>query len=409
MFEFFISKKYLRSKHKTTFISIISAISTLGVTIGVAALIIVISVFNGFGSLVTEIMLKYDPHIVAAFETSPKPLALEEFENYLANSTEIQNYHSYAEGKVILMNKNSYQVIELKGLPEFTNDSNWGIGSSMLKGDISYSEENNFEIALGLRMAIRLSCRVGDTLSVTSFNGIERILTDFTAIPNSRNFVVSGIFETNNKDYDIQFGFTSQKSAQRALNIGNKISGYEIFLNDVNEADGIKEELLNKFSKNNIRVNSWFDLHKDLYTVMLIERWAAFIILCLIISVATFNILGSLTMSVIEKKKDIAVLRSMGANSNSIVKIFMFEGLLIGFIGTISGLLLGLLVCYIQIEYKIYPLDPTKYIIDAIPIQLRFTDIAAVTTAAFLLTFLSSLLPAKRAARVNIIEAIKYE
>ncbi|MFH1527014.1 MAG: ABC transporter permease [Bacteroidota bacterium] len=409
MFEFFISKKYLRSKHKTTFISIISAISTLGVTIGVAALIIVISVFNGFGSLVTEIMLKYDPHIVAAFETPPKPLALEEFENYLANSTEIQNYHSYAEGKVILMNKNSYQVIELKGLPEFTNDSNWGIGSSMLKGDISYSEENNFEIALGLRMAIRLSCRVGDTLSVTSFNGIERILTDFTAIPNSRNFVVSGIFETNNKDYDIQFGFTSQKSAQRALNIGNKISGYEIFLNDVNEADGIKEELLNKFSKNNIRVNSWFDLHKDLYTVMLIERWAAFIILCLIISVATFNILGSLTMSVIEKKKDIAVLRSMGANSNSIVKIFMFEGLLIGFIGTISGLLLGLLVCYIQIEYKIYPLDPTKYIIDAIPIQLRFTDIAAVTTAAFLLTFLSSLLPAKRAARVNIIEAIKYE
>lgn len=409
MFEFFISKKYLRSKHKTTFISIISAISTLGVTIGVAALIIVISVFNGFGSLVTEIMLKYDPHIVAAFETPPKPLALEEFENYLANSTEIQNYHSYAEGKVILMNKNSYQVIELKGLPEFTNDSNWGIGSSMLKGDISYSEENNFEIALGLRMAIRLSCRVGDTLSVTSFNGIERILTDFTAIPNSRNFVVSGIFETNNKDYDIQFGFTSQKSAQRALNIGNKISGYEIFLNDVNEADGIKEELLNKFSKNNIRVNSWFDLHKDLYTVMLIERWAAFIILCLIISVATFNILGSLTMSVIEKKKDIAVLRSMGANSNSIVKIFMFEGLLIGFIGTISGLLLGLLVCYIQIEYKIYPLDPTKYIIDAIPIQLRFTDIAAVTTAAFLLTFLSSLLPAKRAACVNIIEAIKYE
>ncbi|MBU2505497.1 MAG: ABC transporter permease [Bacteroidetes bacterium] len=409
MFEFFISKKYLRSKHKTTFISIISAISTLGVTIGVAALIIVISVFNGFGSLVTEIMLKYDPHIVAAFETPPKPLALEEFENYLANSTEIQNYHSYAEGKVILMNKNSYQVIELKGLPEFTNDSNWGIRSSMLKGDISYSEENNFEIALGLRMAIRLSCRVGDTLSVTSFNGIERILTDFTAIPNSRNFVVSGIFETNNKDYDIQFGFTSQKSAQRALNIGNKISGYEIFLNDVNEADGIKEELLNKFSKNNIRVNSWFDLHKDLYTVMLIERWAAFIILCLIISVATFNILGSLTMSVIEKKKDIAVLRSMGANSNSIVKIFMFEGLLIGFIGTISGLLLGLLVCYIQIEYKIYPLDPTKYIIDAIPIQLRFTDIAAVTTAAFLLTFLSSLLPAKRAARVNIIEAIKYE
>jgi lipoprotein-releasing system permease protein len=142
---------------------------------------------------------------------------------------------------------------------------------------------------------------------------------------------------------------------------------------------------------------------------MQIERWTAYIILSLIIAVATFNILGSLSMSVIEKKRDIGVLRSIGAREKSILKIFMFEGLLIGIIGTIAGIILGYLVCYLQLEYNIYPLDPTQYKIDSLPVELRLSDFFYISGVSMLLAFLASLYPAKRSVKVNIVEAINWE
>jgi lipoprotein-releasing system permease protein len=142
---------------------------------------------------------------------------------------------------------------------------------------------------------------------------------------------------------------------------------------------------------------------------MQIERWAAYILLSLIIAVASFNVLGSLSMSVIEKRRDIGILRSMGAYQKSIVKIFMFEGLLIGIIGTAAGLLLGYFISFLQIHYNIYPLDPTQYKIDSLPLEIRFSDFFYITGISLLLSFLASLFPAKRAAAVNPIEAIKWE
>jgi lipoprotein-releasing system permease protein len=142
---------------------------------------------------------------------------------------------------------------------------------------------------------------------------------------------------------------------------------------------------------------------------MLIERWAAYILLCLIIAVATFNIFASLTMTVLEKRKDIGIMRSMGLSKKSILKIFMFEGILVGIIGTTIGIIIGLSVCNLQIEYNFYPLDPTKYIINSLPVQIRFSDIIAVGLMALFLSFIASLYPAKRAANTVIIESIKYE
>ena len=142
---------------------------------------------------------------------------------------------------------------------------------------------------------------------------------------------------------------------------------------------------------------------------MQIERWVAYILLSLIIAVATFNILGSLSMSVVEKKRDIGILKSMGAKEDSILKIFMYEGLMVGLIGTFLGLLLGYFICFLQLEYKIYPLDPTQYKIDALPMQLRILDFFVVTGASVLLSFIASLIPAKRAAKVDALQAIKWE
>jgi len=179
-------------------------------------------------------------------------------------------------------------------------------------------------------------------------------------------------------------------------------------LNNFYDSEKIKNILEEKIS-NRCAIQTWYDLHKELYDVMLIERWAAYIILCLIIAVATFNIFGSLTMTVIEKKRDIGVLRSLGLDEKSIKKIFMTNGLLSGLSGTFIGLFVGLLVCYSQINYKIYPLDPMKYIIDALPVQVRLTDIIAISLMAIILSTIAAYYPAKRAAKSVIIESIKYE
>jgi lipoprotein-releasing system permease protein len=150
-------------------------------------------------------------------------------------------------------------------------------------------------------------------------------------------------------------------------------------------------------------------MHQELYSVMLAEKRTAYIVLCLIITVATFNIAGSLTMTVIEKKRDIGILKAMGSTNGSIVKIFMFEGILIGIYGSIFGCVLGLGVCLLQIKYKLFPLDPLVYPIDALPIDMRWVDFVLVACAALFFSFAASLYPALRAARQEPIQAIRWE
>ena len=410
MFEFFIAKKYLGTKHKLNFITIISIISTLGITIGVAALVIVISVFNGFGSLARSMLLNFDPHLRIILTSENHQESIDTLKNSLNNSAELKGFYPFVEGKVLLLNKNSYQFINAKGIEKRKDDDkDWGVTSSIYTGKLDLEKEDGIpSIALSQKTSFKLRCRIGDTITATSLKSIEKMLTNFLVMPSAKRFVVSGIFESNNKNYDSEYSFTSLKSAQELLGVRN-ISGYEIRLNDINDSELIKNKLESQLDTENYSIYTWYDMHKDLYDVMQIERWAAFILLMLIISVATFNILGSLTMSVIEKRRDIGILRSMGARKKSILRVFMFEGLLIGTIGTVLGLTLGLLVCYLQIEFKLYPLDPLRFRIDAIPVQLQTADLIIIPIVSMLLSFLASLYPAKRAVKLNVIDSIKYE
>lgn len=410
MFEFFIAKRYLKSKHRINLISIISLLSTLGITIGVAALVIVLSVFNGFGSLVTSMLVNFDPHVVISAKHADAQTNLEQVENILKNDGRVTTFYPYTEGKIILINRNQYHVLNLKGITEHKESQSWGIQSVIVKGELNLNSHSEIdEVVVGQRMALRLSCNVGDTLFVTSFKNLERMATSFTSIPQIRKAIVTGVFVTHNKDYDVEYAFSSLHSAQNILSTGNIITGFELRLKDISDSEEVKSFIQSNIDTKLFSVRTWYDLHKDLYSVMLIERWGAFILLTLIISVATFNILGSLTMSVIEKQKDIGVLRAMGTKVKSLIRIFTFEGMLIGIIGTTAGLIIGLVTCFVQINYKIYPLDPSKYIIDAIPIEIRVSDILFVTIASLILTFAASLYPAKKAAKVNVISAINYE
>ncbi len=407
-FETFIAKRYLISKHKINFISIISFISVGGITIGVAALIVVLSVFNGFGSLVTSFLVSFDPDIRIIIK-SPEKSVTEDIYSELNQIKEVKSSAPFVSGKVLAYNAGLTQIVNLKGIDINTAKDIYAIEQNIFTGNFNLENDKGLPpVVLGLRLAEKLQLLVGDTLILISPAGIETAITQFS-LPKSQKFIVGGIYSSNNNDYDGLYIFSSLFEAQKLFNYQGKIQGLDVRLTSLDKSFKVKNDLLSKLDKTKYSVYSWYDFHKELYDVMQIERWTAYLLLSLIIAVACFNILGSLSMTVIEKKRDIGVLRSMGVSDKSIIKIFMYEGLLIGFIGTLAGSALGYLICFLQLKFKIYPLDPLQYKIDALPLEIHFIDFFFIAGAAMFLSFLASLYPAKGAIKTNIIEAIKWE
>lgn len=407
-FETFIAKRYLVSKHKINFITIISFISIAGITIGVAALLVVLSVFNGFSSLVVDYLMNLDPHIRITAISNEGEQNIAQLDSILKDQKEIQSYSPFIEGKVLAYNKGFTQVVNLKGIDENSINSVYLIGENLVNGSDENFTGNSNNVFVGLQLADKLFAMSKDTLTLISPSNIEQAITQFS-LPLSKRFNVAGVFSSKNNEYDVGYIFCSLSDAKYLFGYKKGFQGYDIRLEKLEQSTDVKKILLSKLDNKNYKVESWYDFHQELYSVMEIERWTAYIILSLIIAVATFNILGSLSMSVIEKKRDIGILRSMGVTEKSVLKIFMFEGLLIGLIGTVLGVIIGYGICYLQIKFNIYPLDPAQYKIDSLPLDLRISDFFFISGASMLLSFFASLIPAKRAAKVNPISAIKWE
>ena len=408
VFERFIAKRYLVSKHKVNFITIISIISALGITIGVAALIVVLSVFNGFGSLVTTFLVNFDPHLRVEILSLQQDELKDQALSSIKKINNLEGYSPFVSGRVLALREDEMEVITLKGVDEKSAEQIYGIKKNIIFGEYSFNDEETPGAMLGLSLADRLEVLTGDTITIISPAGIEKSITQF-ALPIMQKYVVIGIYSSNNNEYDRNFIFTSLISAQKLFGYGSRIQGYDIRLNNIDESDETKIKLEAKLNRNEFHISTWYDFHEELYTFMQIERWGAYILLSLIIAIATFNILGSLSMSVIEKKRDIGILTSMGAEQKSILKIFMYEGLLIGIIGTTAGVLIGYGICLIHLKYNIYPLDPMQYKINSMPLDIRLADFFFITGISMLLSFIASLFPAKRAAKINPLEAIKWE
>jgi len=407
--ETFIAKRYLISKHKINFITIISIISIVGVTIGVAALIVVLSVFNGFGSLVTKYLMNFEPHIRAQIISEEGEKNSKQLSDLLSELKETEGYTPFVNGKVLAYNKGLTKVVNLKGIKKELADSVYNFSSSIIYGDDNIASSKPVpRVIIGIQLADKMQAVTGDTLTLISPLGIEKAITQIS-LPLTKKVVITGIYSSNNNDYDAGYIITDLKFAQFLLGYKKNIQGFEVRLKDSDDAFAVKNFLEGSLSKDDFSIQTWFDFHQELYSVMKIERWTAYLILMLIIAVATFNILGSLSMSVIEKRRDIGILSAMGISEKSILKIFMFEGILIGIIGTFLGVLLGYFICYLQIEYNIYPLNPAQYKVDSLPLELLLSDFFFVSGASLLLTFIAALYPAKRAAKVNPLEAIKWE
>ncbi len=408
-YERFIARRYLFSKHKLNFITIISLISITGITIGVAALIVVLSVFNGFGSLVTKFLMNFDPDLRVEYQTDKVLNTDNEIVSAFKQINDIKSYAPFVSGKVLAYSSGITQVITLKGIDTSAINKLYNIKKSILYGNDNFSESENLSGAMiGLRLADKLQTLVGDTITIISAEGIEKAITQF-GMPNMQKFVVSGIFSSQNNDYDASLMFVPLEDAQYLLGYDDSFQGYDVKLNNFDNSFKVKNQLEALLETENYSINTWYDFHKELYSMMQIERWVAYILLSLIIAVASFNILGSLSMSVIEKKRDIGILRSMGSKEKSILKIFMYEGLMIGLTGTLLGVILGYFICFLQLQYNIYPLDPTQYKINSLPMELRISDFFFITGISILLALIAAYIPAKRAAKVDALQSIKWE
>ena len=408
-FETFIAKRYLISKHKISFITIISFISVTGITIGVAALIIVLSVFNGFGSLVTKFLMNFEPHLRVQVISEKGEKNVQQVYDLLNNTKQVEAFTPFIKGKVLAYNEGLTNVINLKGIDPKLADKVYNFKPNILYGNDNIGNEGFLpRVILGLQLAVKMQVSVGDTIVLISPSNIEKAITQLS-MPLTKQVIVSGIYSSNNNDYDETYIITNINFVQFLLGYKNNIQGYEIRLKNSGESFETQKLLRYKLNAKNYSVSTWYDFHQELYSVMKIERWTAYIILCLIIAVATFNILGSLSMSVIEKRRDIGILTAMGIKQKSVIKIFMFEGILIGIIGTLLGIIIGYLVCYLQIKYNLYPLNPAQYKISGLPVEMRISDFFYVSGASMVLTFLAALYPAKRAAKINPLEAIKWE
>lgn len=405
--ERFIAFRYLRSKRRAGPVTVISVISVVGVTIGVAALVVVLSVFNGFSELVTSILVSFDPHLRIESPARADAQSYEALTSYLASQPEVQGYSPYVTGKAFLISRNVNRVINLRGIDEVRIGEVTGLKDKIVLGALSFGDEYRRGIVLGMTLADRLGVVVGDTITIVSPAGADFALMQIGQ-PLVRRFHLVGIYESNNKEYDSYFAYIGLRDAQDFFRFGNDVSGVEVRMHSMEQAEAVKGRVQREFGTR-YRVLTWYDLHRDLYSVMKIERWMAFIILCMIIGVASFNLLGSLTMSVIEKTRDVGILKAMGATDKRIVRIFAFEGVFVGVTGTALGLLLGLLLVHLQQHYHLFPLDPTVYIIPAIPVEVRLTDLVIIGITAIGLCSVAALYPSKRAAQLPPVEAIRWE
>jgi lipoprotein-releasing system permease protein len=390
------------------FINIIMLVSVIGITVGVAALIIVLSVFNGFNSVVTDVLVGFDPHIRIEPATGKSMPYTDSLAALLASDPRITGSAPFIISKALLMTSSVNKVVSVKGVDDSLIGAVSGVASSTVLGSFAFKDTpERIGIVVGMTLADRLGATVGSEVTLVSPVGVDAMVMQIGQ-PLMRKCTVVGIYDSRNKDYDANYAYISLAAARELFRYGNAVSGVELRLRQLSESEAVQRSL-RKHLGPGYRVMTWYDLHKDLYSVMKIERWSAYIILCLIVGVATFNVLGSLTMGVVEKRRDIGILKALGATRSSITRVLMFEGILVGLLGTVAGMLIGYAVCLLQIHYALFPLDTTVYIIPAIPVEFRWSDFIAVSLASMTLSMLASLYPARKAALLLPVEAIRWE
>jgi lipoprotein-releasing system permease protein len=408
----FIGLRYLRAKRRQMFISIITVFAMLGVMVGVAALIIVLSVMVGVEEDLQVKILGANSHLTVLSYRG-------QIENYqdivprLRQMPGVVGASPYLESQVMLVSGSRVVGVVIRGIDPDSAESVTTIGGHMQSGRLQNLKEppagEGLEplpgLAIGRDLANSLGAVYGDEVSAVSPMGG---LGPLGISPSVKRFRVAAIYQFGFYEVDSAFAFAELNQIQRFLHTGEKISGIEVKLSDLYQADAIGQRIQNQFGFP-LWVRTWMDAHRPLFAALKLERVAFSVILALIVLVAALNIVSMLVMVVMEKYRDIAILKSMGAPDAGIMRIFITQGMVIGVVGTILGVALGLFICWLQITYKIVHLDPSVYQFAVMPMRVETWLVVAVAIFSILISFAATLYPSWQAARMEPAESLRYE
>lgn len=398
-----IAYRYFRSKKRTGLISFTSYISIFGIAIGSFALLVSLSILNGFESEITDRVINLESHIrITGKDISDRDLnAVKDF----LETEECEEVSPFVISKSVLSTSYRDAVVRVKGIDPTILPSLFSHENSILKGEKSLSTPicDLPGILIGYRLADNLGVYVGDTLNIV--NPLK--IGSAYSIPYVGEFVVSGIFKLDVFDYDDNMAFIELKEAQRVFELNSYYSGIDIKLKKYENVNSLKEALVLNFG-DRFKISTWEDLNKTLFNAMKLEKYGSFAALCLIILVAIFNLMSSLTMLVMERIREIGMLQALGMNQSHIKGIFLRIGMLTGSIGLVLGLIAALAVCLFQSSYEFISL-PAVYIIPYLPVEVHTLDIILIFTIGIFLVYIGTLYPVSKIRKLMPLEAIRYE
>ena len=402
-----IAIRNLRPKKKEGFLKVISTFSFIGIMLGVAILIIVMSVMNGFRTDLTNKILGFNPHLIIKPYNDNK--ISNEFKKKLDDNFKKIEYLDSFSGEGVVMKTKSTKGVIIKGLDQNKKNSTF-LEKILIEGD-KFKIKNN-EVVVGKQLAIDLNLQVGDKINLLSSSFIS---TPFGGLPKQETYVVNGIFSSGFYEFDQNVIFLNLKQTLNFFNKTENDINLEIYLKNPLDADKIKDQI--QELESNFFIYSWIDLNKSFFGALKVERNVMFIILTLIIIVAAFNIISGLTILIKNKTKEIAILKILGLTNKSIVKSFFLTGFTIGLTATIAGLVLGtLFAIYIEpiriflssiLQIEIFPAD--IYFLDKMPSEINPISIITIFIMSITTTIIASLIPALSITKMNTIQALKYE
>jgi len=411
-YELLIGLRYLKAKRKQTFISIISVISVGGVALGVAALIVVISVMAGFKEdlqkkilgAYSHLIVEYDREspVVGELPAHPELTALVEgIPGAVAASP-------YVSGQIMLTGDFGVSGAVIRGIDVETAHEVLNLSEYIDPEDFNRLPGEGEElpgIIVGEELARNMGIIEGDEVLMLSPEGA---VSPLGLVPRTMRFRVVKRFNSGLYEFDATSAFIALERAQEFFNMGDAVTGVEVKVEDIYRVDRVTDVLEEELPEGFV-VKDWQEMNQNLFAALKLEKLAMFIILVMIVFVAAFNIVSTLIMMVMEKHRDIAVLKSMGATDRSIMKIFMYEGCIIGLFGTLLGMISGLCICGALKRFEIIKLDPSVFYMTTLPVKLVISDILIITVASCALCFVATLYPAWRASRLDPVEAIRYE
>ncbi|WP_124949813.1 lipoprotein-releasing ABC transporter permease subunit [Sulfuriferula thiophila] len=411
-YELFIGLRYTRAKRRNHFISFISLISMLGIALGVAALIVVLSVMNGFQDELRSRILGVAAHIeITGFDNT-----LADWQQVSAQSrklSEVRATAPFVTGQGLIAYDQAVQGAVVRGILSDAEDSVADIGHKMKVGKLSALRPGEWGIVLGADLARSLGVQMGDKVTVITPQGQ---VTPAGMVPRLKQFTVVGLFQIGMFEYDSGLALIAMQDAQKLFRTGDKVSGVRLKIDDLYRAPQVSEQLT-KTLTGDYYIRDWTQSHSNFFRAVQMEKRVMFVILLLIVAVAAFNIVSTLVMVVTDKQADIAILRTLGASPLSIMKIFMVQGAVIGIIGTalglVSGILLalniGVVVPFIEHTFGVQFLSADVYQISELPSKLDWHDVGVIGLVSLALSWLATLYPSWRASRTNPAEALRYE